>query len=150
MWSFLIKVISSEPVSSVDGISVLRSFGDLPLAVLQKSFECWHPKPAGMRYTIPGFSSALASSDAISQALTDLVFATAFPSDSGSDVSSEHGLVVKTTFLGTDALDELRDACYVRCVRRSSESSQWLLTPEGVASLRLQDLQVICNSSPAA
>mmetsp|Transcript_89804 Transcript_89804/g.290156 ORF Transcript_89804/g.290156 Transcript_89804/m.290156 type:complete len:1098 (+) Transcript_89804:100-3393(+) len=133
-------VISSDPVSSADGVGILRSFGDLPLAVLQERFECWQPRTSGLRYTIPSFSSALVSSDAISAALSALVFAAAFPRRSGSRAVPANPLEVQEAFLSDYAFDELHDAGYVRCMGKYQSSSKLLLTAEGVASLRLQEV----------
>jgi hypothetical protein len=107
---------------------------------IEDNLIMWSPvEDRSLVFTIPGLSLPLVSEDALAAALTDLVYARAFPPQDGQDRDPDLTLEVQH-FLGLDVFEELHDLGLVECIWRAEagDCSRWALTQDALAQLRLK------------
>lgn len=131
--------VSAEPLAEYP-VAILRGFGGSSMAELEGTVSKWstHRRPT---YHIDCWRSCLATPDDCSRVLTDMVECGALPGPShgDTDLTGPTYSVDESIPGATLALDELRDADYVKRIVVNNGNSEWVLTLAGVHSMVLKD-----------
>ena len=139
-------VVSSEPMSHHNPVTILRGFRGVDIGVVEQRFMSWNAGGHAM-YQIPSFHSPVADQDSCSNVLTQMVHAGAFPCRDGI-ADQRHTFSVRLAADSSDsrAIAALERAGYVSCLHHEGEVQKFVLTNEAMSVLELRDHRSSCNS----